>query len=140
MTSSPSSRERLGAPSSLAGARSRQRCPTGDASKRKHGHRGRVRLWPLGDLRRARRRYNEHSGRPVWRGEAPLASRPESSWRALAGHDSCQVNRRKRTALTTGEKAALTRKRKAAGKKAALTRKRRAAGSKAAATRKANAR
>jgi len=43
------------------------------------------------------------------------------------------------TELTPGQKAARTRKRRAAAKKAALTRKRRAAGKKAAATRKANA-
>jgi len=41
--------------------------------------------------------------------------------------------------LTPGQKAARTRKRRAAAKKAALTRKRRVAGLKAAATRRANA-
>lgn len=41
--------------------------------------------------------------------------------------------------LTTGKKAALTRKRRAAGKKAGLTKKRRAAGRKAALTKKRNA-
>jgi hypothetical protein len=48
-------------------------------------------------------------------------------------------NWRRPMAITSGQKAAATRKRRAAGRKAALTRKRRAAGKKAAATRKRRA-
>ena len=56
---------------------------------------------------------------------------------AMSAGQKAALTRRRRAA---GRKAALTRRRRAAGRKAARTRKRRAAGAKAAATRKRNLR